>query len=102
LALALLGVGFVGTVAERMFNELPYDGFFIEWEDIKREGGNETLRFVPKGKMVIMGIVNTKVAEVEPADSLVRKIESAASVETARSPRCFRARAPNAGRIGLG
>ena len=59
-------------VAERMFNELPYDGFFIEWEDIKREGGYEALRFVPKGKMVIMGIVNSKVPEVESADSLVR------------------------------
>jgi 5-methyltetrahydropteroyltriglutamate--homocysteine methyltransferase len=69
--------GSLEPVAERMFNELPYDGFFIEWEDIKREGGYEALRFVPKGKMVIMGIVNSKVPEVESADSLVRKIESA-------------------------
>jgi 5-methyltetrahydropteroyltriglutamate--homocysteine methyltransferase len=69
--------GSLEPVAERMFNELPYDAFFIEWEDIEREGGYESLRFVPKGKMVIMGIVNSKVPEVESADSLVRKIESA-------------------------
>jgi len=68
--------GSLETVAERMFNELPYDAFFIEWEDIQREGGYETLRFVPKGKVVIMGIVNSKVPDVESADSLVRKIET--------------------------
>ena len=55
--------GSLEPVAERMFNELPYDAFFIEWEDIKREGGYEALRFVPKGKMVIMGIVDSKVPE---------------------------------------
>jgi 5-methyltetrahydropteroyltriglutamate--homocysteine methyltransferase len=84
--------GSLEPVAERMFNELPYDGFFIEWEDIKREGGYEALRFVPKGKMVIMGIVNSKVAEVESADSLVRKIESAAKYldisQLGISPQC--------------
>ena len=84
--------GSLEPVAERMFNELPYDGFFIEWEDIKREGGYESLRFVPKGKMVIMGIVNSKVPDVEPADSLVRKIESAAKYldvsQLGISPQC--------------
>ena len=84
--------GSLEPVAERMFNELPYDGFFIEWEDIKREGGYELLRFVPKGKMVIMGIVNSKVPDVEPADSLVRKIESAAKYldvsQLGISPQC--------------
>jgi 5-methyltetrahydropteroyltriglutamate--homocysteine methyltransferase len=84
--------GSLEPVAERMFNELPYDGFFIEWEDIKREGGYEALRFVPKGKMVIMGIVNSKVAEVESADSLVRKIESASKYldvsQLGISPQC--------------
>jgi 5-methyltetrahydropteroyltriglutamate--homocysteine methyltransferase len=84
--------GSLEPVAERMFNELPYDGFFIEWEDIKREGGYEALRFVPKGKMVIMGIVNSKVSEVEPADSLVRKIENASKYldvsQLGISPQC--------------
>jgi 5-methyltetrahydropteroyltriglutamate--homocysteine methyltransferase len=84
--------GSLEPVAERMFNELPYDAFFIEWEDIKREGGYEALRFVPKGKMVIMGIVNSKVPEVESADSLVRKIESAGKyldvAQLGISPQC--------------
>src|SRR5262245_21515427 len=84
--------GSLEPVAERMFNELPYDGFFIEWEDIAREGSYEALRFVPKGKMVIMGIVNSKVPEVEPADSLVRKIESASKYldvsQLGISPQC--------------
>jgi methionine synthase II (cobalamin-independent) len=84
--------GSLEPVAERMFSELPYDGFFIEWEDIKREGGYESLRFVPKGKMVIMGIVNSKVPDVESADSLVRKIESAAKYldvsQLGISPQC--------------
>jgi 5-methyltetrahydropteroyltriglutamate--homocysteine methyltransferase len=84
--------GSLEPVAERMFNELPYDAFFIEWEDIKREGGYEVLRFVPKGKMVIMGIVNSKVPEVEMADSLMRKIESASKYldisQLGISPQC--------------
>jgi 5-methyltetrahydropteroyltriglutamate--homocysteine methyltransferase len=84
--------GSLETVAERMFNELPYDAFFIEWEDIQREGGYETLRFVPKGKVVIMGIVNSKVPEVESADSLVRKVEIASKYldvsQLGISPQC--------------
>jgi 5-methyltetrahydropteroyltriglutamate--homocysteine methyltransferase len=84
--------GSLEPVAERMFNELPYDAFFIEWEDIKREGGYEALRYVPKGKMVIMGIVNSKVPEIEAADSLVRKIESASKYldvsQLGISPQC--------------
>jgi 5-methyltetrahydropteroyltriglutamate--homocysteine methyltransferase len=84
--------GSLEPVAERMFNELPYDAFFIEWEDIAREGGYESLRFVPKGKTVIMGIVNSKVPEVERADSLVRKIESASKYldisQLGISPQC--------------
>lgn len=84
--------GSLETVAERMFNELPYDAFFIEWEDIEREGGYEALRFVPKGKVVIVGIVNSKVPDVESADSLVRKIETASKYldvsQLGISPQC--------------
>jgi 5-methyltetrahydropteroyltriglutamate--homocysteine methyltransferase len=84
--------GSLETIAERMFNELPYDAFFIEWEDIQREGGYETLRFVPKGKVVIMGIVNSKVPDVESADSLVRKVETASKYldvsQLGISPQC--------------
>lgn len=84
--------GSLEPVAERFFGELPYDAFFIEWEDIAREGGYETLRHVPKGPTIYLGIVNTKVAEVEPADSLVRKIEQASKhldvSQLAISPQC--------------
>ena len=84
--------GSLEPVAERFFTELPYDAFFIEWEDIRREGGYEALRQVPKGPIVYLGIVNTKVPEVESADSLVRKIESATQYidvsQLAISPQC--------------
>jgi 5-methyltetrahydropteroyltriglutamate--homocysteine methyltransferase len=84
--------GSLEPVAERFFTELPYDAFFIEWEDVRREGGYEALRQVPKGPLVYLGIVNTKVPEVESADSLVRKIESATQYidvsQLAISPQC--------------
>jgi 5-methyltetrahydropteroyltriglutamate--homocysteine methyltransferase len=84
--------GSLEPVAERFFSELPYDAFFIEWEDIQREGGYDALRHVPKGPIVYLGIVNTKVPEVEPADSLARKIESATQYidvsQLAISPQC--------------
>jgi 5-methyltetrahydropteroyltriglutamate--homocysteine methyltransferase len=84
--------GSLEPVAERFFTELPYDAFFIEWEDVRREGGYEALRQVPKGPIVYLGIVNTKVPEVESADSLVRKIESATQYidvsQLAISPPC--------------
>jgi 5-methyltetrahydropteroyltriglutamate--homocysteine methyltransferase len=83
--------GSLEPVAERFFN-LPYDAFFIEWEDVRREGGYDSLRHVPKGPIVYVGIVNTKVPEVEPADELVRKIESATKYidvsQLAISPQC--------------
>jgi 5-methyltetrahydropteroyltriglutamate--homocysteine methyltransferase len=69
--------GSLDSVAERIFNELPYDAFFVEWEDISREGGYETLRLVPPGKRIFLGVVSTKVADVEPAESLVSKVEAA-------------------------
>jgi 5-methyltetrahydropteroyltriglutamate--homocysteine methyltransferase len=83
--------GSLEPVAERFF-ALPYDAFFIEWEDVRREGGYDSLRHVPKGPIVYVGIVNTKVPEVEPADSLVRKIETATKYidvsQLAISPQC--------------
>ena len=46
-------------VAEALFSELDVDGFFLEYDD-ERSGGFEPLRFVPKGKMVVLGLVTTK------------------------------------------
>ena len=54
-------------VAEALFNELDVDGFFMEWDDA-RSGGFEPLRFVPKGKVVVLGLVTTKRGELESKD----------------------------------
>jgi methionine synthase II (cobalamin-independent) len=53
------------------------DGFFLEYDD-ERSGGFEPLRFVPPGKMVVLGLVTTKRPELESADDLKRRIEAAA------------------------
>jgi 5-methyltetrahydropteroyltriglutamate--homocysteine methyltransferase len=63
-------------VAEALFNELAVDGFFLEYDD-ERSGGFEPLRFVPKGKMVVLGLVTTKRGELEEKDALKRRIEDA-------------------------
>jgi methionine synthase II (cobalamin-independent) len=64
-------------VAEALFNELDVDGFFLEYDD-ERSGGFEPLRFVPKGKVVVLGLVTTKRAELESKDQLKRRIDEAA------------------------
>jgi 5-methyltetrahydropteroyltriglutamate--homocysteine methyltransferase len=84
--------GALDSIAERMFSELPYDRFLFEWEDTEREGGYEPIRHVPKGKVMVMGIVNTKVREVESEDDLLRRMDEAASyldpAQLAISPQC--------------
>ncbi len=60
-------------VAEALFNELRVDGFFLEYDD-ERSGGFEPLRFVPKGKMVVLGLVTTKTGRLEDPDILKRRI----------------------------
>ncbi|MGH3387999.1 MAG: 5-methyltetrahydropteroyltriglutamate--homocysteine S-methyltransferase [Actinomadura sp.] len=64
-------------VAEALFSELNVDGFFCEWDD-ERSGGFAPLRFVPKGKQVILGLVTTKTGRLETKDELKRRIEEAA------------------------
>ena len=63
-------------VAEALFTELDVDGFFLEFDD-ERSGGFEPLRFVPKGKLVVLGLVTTKRSELETKDALKRRIEEA-------------------------
>jgi 5-methyltetrahydropteroyltriglutamate--homocysteine methyltransferase len=63
-------------VAEALFNELNVDGYFMEWDD-ERSGGFEPLRFVPKGKIVVLGLVTTKRPDLETKDDLKRRIEAA-------------------------
>jgi len=64
-------------VAEALFSELAVDGFFLEYDD-ERSGGFEPLRFVPEGKMVVLGLVTTKRPELESKDDLKRRIDEAA------------------------
>ncbi len=63
-------------VAEALFGGLDVDGFFLEYDDA-RSGGFEPLRFVAPGKMVVLGLVTTKRAELESKDELKRRIEEA-------------------------
>ena len=78
-------------VAEALFNELQVDGFFMEWDDA-RSGGFEPLRFVPKGKVVVLGLVTTKRGELEGRDMLLRRIEEASQYvavdQLCLSPQC--------------
>jgi 5-methyltetrahydropteroyltriglutamate--homocysteine methyltransferase len=78
-------------VAEALFGELDVDGFFLEYDD-ERSGGFEPLRFVPKGKMVVLGLVTTKRGELEDTDDLKRRIEEASRFvdidQLSLSPQC--------------
>jgi 5-methyltetrahydropteroyltriglutamate--homocysteine methyltransferase len=78
-------------VAEALFGELKVDGFFLEYDDA-RSGGFEPLRFVPKGKMVVLGLVTTKRGALEKKDELKRRIEAATKYvpldQLCLSPQC--------------
>jgi methionine synthase II (cobalamin-independent) len=85
--------GSLEPVAERVFGELPYDAFLVEWDDLGRDGGFEPVRFLRKGSTMVMGIVSTKTPALEDEDELVRKMEEAASLaggmeRLAISPQC--------------
>ncbi|HEX9335120.1 MAG TPA: 5-methyltetrahydropteroyltriglutamate--homocysteine S-methyltransferase [Pseudonocardiaceae bacterium] len=78
-------------VAERLFGELAVDGFFLEFDDV-RSGTFEPLRFVPPGKMVVLGLVTTKRGALESRDDLRRRIDEAAKFvpldQLCLSPQC--------------
>jgi 5-methyltetrahydropteroyltriglutamate--homocysteine methyltransferase len=78
-------------VAEALFGELNVDGFFLEYDD-SRSGGFEPLRFVPKGKMVVLGLITTKRGALESKDQLKRRIEEASQYvpldQLCLSPQC--------------
>jgi 5-methyltetrahydropteroyltriglutamate--homocysteine methyltransferase len=63
-------------VAEALFSELDVDGFFLEYDDA-RSGGFEPLRFVPKGKMVVLGLITTKSGALEDKEDVKRRIDEA-------------------------
>lgn len=72
-----LAEGGYDPVAQTVFNETDVDGYFLEY-DSERAGGFEPLRLVPKGKMVVLGLVSTKTPALERKDDLKRRIAEAA------------------------
>jgi 5-methyltetrahydropteroyltriglutamate--homocysteine methyltransferase len=83
--------GAYDAIAEMLFNELGHDRVLLEY-DSPRAGGFAPLRFVPKGKTVVLGLVSTKVAQLETIDDLKRRIDEAsryvALEQLAVSPQC--------------
>jgi 5-methyltetrahydropteroyltriglutamate--homocysteine methyltransferase len=83
--------GTYDAIAERLFNELPHHRFLLEY-DTPRAGSFAPLRFVPKGRVVVLGLVSTKVPELETADALKRRIDEASQFlaldQLAISPQC--------------
>jgi 5-methyltetrahydropteroyltriglutamate--homocysteine methyltransferase len=88
---AWVAEGSYEAVAETLFNEIGVDAFFLEYDDA-RSGGFEPLRFVPKGKLVVLGLVTSKRGELESKDELKRRIDEAARFmpleALALSPQC--------------
>jgi 5-methyltetrahydropteroyltriglutamate--homocysteine methyltransferase len=78
-------------VAEALFQDLKVDGYFLEYDDA-RSGDFSPLRFVPKGKTIVLGLVSTKVGELESKEELKRRIDEAAKFvplsQLALSPQC--------------
>jgi 5-methyltetrahydropteroyltriglutamate--homocysteine methyltransferase len=83
--------GSYDAIAERLFGSSTYDRFLLEY-DTERAGGFEPLRFVPKGRTAVLGLVTTKFPDVEPADDLKSRLEEASRFldpsQLALSPQC--------------
>jgi 5-methyltetrahydropteroyltriglutamate--homocysteine methyltransferase len=78
-------------VAEALFSQLDVDGFFLEYDDA-RSGGFEPLRFVPKNKIVVLGLITSKRGAIENKDMLKRRIDEASKYvpieQLCLSPQC--------------
>jgi 5-methyltetrahydropteroyltriglutamate--homocysteine methyltransferase len=79
------------AIAEKLFSGLKHQRLLLEY-DSERAGGFEPLRFVPKGKIAVLGLITTKVGRVESVDELCRRIDDAARFlpleQLALSPQC--------------
>ncbi len=79
------------AIAEKLFGTLEVDRFLLEYDD-ERSGTFEPLRFVPRGKTVVLGLVSSKVPRMESADDLARRIDEASRIvpleDLALSPQC--------------
>jgi 5-methyltetrahydropteroyltriglutamate--homocysteine methyltransferase len=78
-------------VAEILFNKIKIQAYFMEY-DSERAGGFEPLRFVPKDKLVVLGLVTSKSGKLESKDELKRRIDEAAKFipldQLCLSPQC--------------
>jgi 5-methyltetrahydropteroyltriglutamate--homocysteine methyltransferase len=95
---AWISEGGYEAVAEKAFSLLDVDRFLLEY-DTERAGGFEPLRFVPRGKTVVLGLISSKVPQLESQDQLRRRIDEAAQYvameHLALSPQCgFASTAP--------
>lgn len=83
--------GSYDAIAEALFGGLRHDRFLLEY-DSPRAGGFEPLRFIPKGKVAVLGLVSTKVPEIEKVEDLKRRIDEASRFlpleQLAISPQC--------------
>jgi methionine synthase II (cobalamin-independent) len=83
--------GSYDAIAEQMFNELPHQRYLLEYDD-ERSGGFEPLRFVPKGKIVVLGLITSRSPQMETRDALRARIDEAAKFipveQLALSPQC--------------
>jgi len=74
-----------------LFNDIGVDGYFLEYDSV-RAGGFEPLRFLPKGKIAVLGLVTTKSPHMETKDELKRRIDAASRYapleQLALSPQC--------------
>jgi 5-methyltetrahydropteroyltriglutamate--homocysteine methyltransferase len=88
---AWVAEGSYEPVAEVLFNELAVDGYFLEYDD-ERSGDFAPLRFVPRDRRVVLGLVSSKVGAFEEVDALARRIDEAARFvpleQLALSPQC--------------
>ncbi|HYY87947.1 MAG TPA: hypothetical protein VFA49_04060, partial [Chloroflexota bacterium] len=79
------------AIAEQVFNRLNVDRFLLEY-DSERAGGFEPLRFMPRGKQVVLGLITTKMGKLEAQDELLRRIDEASKYvpleHLAISPQC--------------
>jgi len=88
---AWVAEGGYDPIAELIFNTIAVDGYFLEY-DSARAGGFTPLRFLPKGKIAVLGLVTTKSGTLETKDQLKRRVDEAAKYapleQLALSPQC--------------
>ncbi|HET9310912.1 MAG TPA: hypothetical protein VFP41_06775 [Actinomycetota bacterium] len=85
--------GSLEPLAERVFGELPYDAFLVEWDDEGRDGGYAPVRHLRHGSVMVMGLISSKTPKLEDEHDLMRRMEEAAGYaggieRLAISPQC--------------